>query len=164
MQLVDALAELPADLLLFHVCLPLTLPYLNIRSTAYSLIAMKLNLQLLKLDLQTPLVHAEGQVVLVTKNTLQVITLKHCCSRGTMRRGVQWWLTKAAALLDLDDYLLRRPPAPFQNQVGHLALLPHHVIPSTGPGFTLHAWHLAYLVLQNSMLRVSQLCRLGRDR
>ena len=32
MQLMDALAELPADLLLFHVCLPLTLPYLNIRS------------------------------------------------------------------------------------------------------------------------------------
>lgn len=31
MQLMDALAELPADLLLFHVCLPLTLPYLNIR-------------------------------------------------------------------------------------------------------------------------------------
>ena len=30
-QLMDALAELPADLLLFHVCLPLTLPHLNIR-------------------------------------------------------------------------------------------------------------------------------------
>ena len=28
---MDALAELPADLLLFHVCLPLTLPHLNIR-------------------------------------------------------------------------------------------------------------------------------------
>lgn len=33
-QLMDALAELPADLLLFHVCLPLTLPYLNIRFAA----------------------------------------------------------------------------------------------------------------------------------
>ena len=44
MQLVDALAELPADLLLFHVCLPLTLPYLNIRSAAYSITALKLSL------------------------------------------------------------------------------------------------------------------------
>ena len=34
LQLMDALAELPADLLLFHVCLPLTLPYLNIRCAA----------------------------------------------------------------------------------------------------------------------------------
>ncbi|KAK9904177.1 hypothetical protein WJX75_006045 [Coccomyxa subellipsoidea] len=31
LKLVDALAELPADLLLFHVCLPLTLPHLHIR-------------------------------------------------------------------------------------------------------------------------------------
>ena len=35
MQLMDALAELPADLLLFHVCLPLTVPYLNLRSAAH---------------------------------------------------------------------------------------------------------------------------------
>ncbi len=31
LKLVDALAELPADLLLFHVCLPLTLPHLHLR-------------------------------------------------------------------------------------------------------------------------------------
>ncbi|CAL8470841.1 g10383 [Coccomyxa elongata] len=31
LKLVDALVELPADLLLFHVCLPLTLPHLHLR-------------------------------------------------------------------------------------------------------------------------------------
>lgn len=31
LKLVDVLAELPADLLLFHVCLPLTLPHLQTR-------------------------------------------------------------------------------------------------------------------------------------
>jgi E3 ubiquitin-protein ligase MARCH6 len=31
LKLVDALAELPADLLLFHICLPLTLPHLQAR-------------------------------------------------------------------------------------------------------------------------------------
>ena len=64
MQLVDALAELPADLLLFHVCLPLTLPYLNIRWTAYSNVAMKLHLW-------NFIVRAEGRVALVTNNHLQ---------------------------------------------------------------------------------------------
>ncbi len=34
LKLVDALAELPADLLLFHVCLPLTLPHLHLRCPA----------------------------------------------------------------------------------------------------------------------------------
>ena len=77
---------------------------------------------------------------------------------------MQWWLTKAAALLDLEEYLLRRPPAPFQNQVRHLALLPNHVIASKGSGLTVHARHQAYLVSVNGMLRVSLLCRLGRDR
>lgn len=31
LRLADALAELPADLLLFHVCLPLALPHINLR-------------------------------------------------------------------------------------------------------------------------------------
>ena len=65
MQLVDALAELPADLLLFHVCLPLTLPYLNIRSTAYSITALKLLYE------KCSCVHAEGQGVLVASIPLQ---------------------------------------------------------------------------------------------
>ncbi|CAL5223373.1 g5878 [Coccomyxa viridis] len=75
LKLMDALAELPADLLLFHVCLPLTLPYLNIRAV--------------------------------------------------VRRAVQWWLAQAAALLGLEDYLLRRAgqPGPAQAQ-GQQALLP----------------------------------------
>ena len=77
---------------------------------------------------------------------------------------MQWWLTKAAALLDLEEYLLRRPPAPFQNQVGHLASPPNHVIASKTSGLTVHAWHQACLVALNGMLRASQLCRLGRDR
>lgn len=34
LRLADALAEVPADLLLFHVCLPLTLPHLNLRCLA----------------------------------------------------------------------------------------------------------------------------------
>ena len=34
------------------------------------------------------------------------------CCRGVVRRGMQWWLGQAAALLGLEDYLLRRPGPP----------------------------------------------------
>ena len=63
---------------------------------------------------------------------------------------MQWWLTKAAVLLDLEEYLLRRPPAPFRNQVGHLAVPPNHVIASKGSGLTVHPRHQACLVALNA--------------
>ena len=109
LQLMDALAELPADLLLFHVCLPLTLPYLNIRFAA-DLLCGDSRSGNLCLTVHGPVVTTCGRVA-------HDIYASHACCRAVVRRGVQWWLAQAAALLDLEDYLLRRPGLPAQAQV-----------------------------------------------